>query len=186
MPGCTGAGINQEWNQFFAVEKGTTGIIRSIGSFGDRDASDLRFGMEMRPRPLRCIAQITIVTTGSSVKPMNVRKLIVVAAMVLPSLCWNQTSQAQESSSDRQDVSLFGDAGRISGSTRSDVRRTPRSAAELRMEQAQFRARQRIARLEYNLWMGYEPLRPKWNSVPMMNSRYAPRRIYIPVYVYQR
>ena len=62
--------------------------------------------------------------------------------------------------------------------------RTGMSAAELRQARALYRSRQRIARLENNLWMGYEPLRPQWNSVPMMSSRYSSRRtIYVPVYV---
>ncbi|MCG8648248.1 MAG: hypothetical protein MI861_00355 [Pirellulales bacterium] len=57
------------------------------------------------------------------------------------------------------------------------------SAAEIRQARALYRARQRTARLERNLWLGYEPLRPSWNGLPMMSSRYAPPRIVIPVFV---
>jgi hypothetical protein len=70
--------------------------------------------------------------------------------------------------------------------TRSDVRRSQMSVSELRQARALYRANQRVARLEHNLWMGYEPLRPKWNAVPMMTSRYAPRKYYVPVYVHSR
>ena len=65
----------------------------------------------------------------------------------------------------------------------SNVRNSRMTAAELRQARALYRARQRTARLEYNLWMGYEPLRPNWNAVPMMTSRYSNRRIYVPMYV---
>jgi hypothetical protein len=69
----------------------------------------------------------------------------------------------------------------------SDVRvKSGPSVAELRQARGLYRARQRMARLEYNLWMGHEPLRPSWNSVPMMSSRYTSRRIYVPVYVHTR
>ncbi|MGB7345325.1 MAG: hypothetical protein WBD20_14010 [Pirellulaceae bacterium] len=60
-------------------------------------------------------------------------------------------------------------------------------AAELRQSRALYRSQQRIARLEHNLWTGHEPLRPNWNSVPMMSSRYDYRRtIYVPVYIRAR
>lgn len=65
----------------------------------------------------------------------------------------------------------------------SKADRTPMSVAELRQARALNRANQRRARIEYNLWMGHEPLRPKWNAVPMMTSRYPARKIYIPVYI---
>ena len=72
-------------------------------------------------------------------------------------------------------------------SSQSDVRRSRASVAELRQARAAYRANQRVARLEHNLWVGYEPLRPKWNAVPMMTSRYSSRRvIYVPVYVRSR
>ncbi len=71
-------------------------------------------------------------------------------------------------------------------SSTSDVRSSRMSTAELRQARALYRAQQRVARLEYNLWMGYEPLRPNWNAVPMMSSRYTHRRLYVPVYVHTR
>lgn len=73
-----------------------------------------------------------------------------------------------------------------SASSSSDVRRSQMSVAELRQARALYRSKQRVARLEYNLWMGHEPLRPNWNSIPMMSSRYTHRRIYVPVYVRAR
>ena len=68
----------------------------------------------------------------------------------------------------------------------SSVQNSRMSVAELRQARALYRAQQRVARLEYNLWMGREPLRPNWNSVPMMSSRYTSQRVYVPVYVYTR
>ena len=65
----------------------------------------------------------------------------------------------------------------------SDVRKSRMSVAELRQARALYRANQRVARLEHNLWMRYEPLRPNWNSVPMMSSRYTNRQLYVPVYI---
>lgn len=64
--------------------------------------------------------------------------------------------------------------------------RKPSSAAieRIRQERANYRYNQRIARLEANAWMGYEPLRPSWSSLPMMSSRYPDRpTIIIPVFV---
>jgi hypothetical protein len=60
------------------------------------------------------------------------------------------------------------------------------SVSEIRQARAMYRANQRVARLEHNLWMGYEPLRPNWSSTPMMSSRYAPRRVYVPIYIRSR
>lgn len=60
-----------------------------------------------------------------------------------------------------------------------------RTAAEIRQARALYRSQQRIARQEYNLWLGHEPLRPSWSATPMTSSRYAPRRVYyVPAYVH--
>lgn len=63
------------------------------------------------------------------------------------------------------------------------ARMTPQ---QLRTARAIFRANQRVARMEHNLWMGHEPLRPRWNSIPMMSSRYNNPKFYVPVYIYNR
>jgi hypothetical protein len=68
----------------------------------------------------------------------------------------------------------------------SKVKRSRMSVSELRQARALYRANQRVARFEYNLWMGREPLRPRWNAVPMMSSRYTNYKYYVPVYVYPR
>lgn len=61
------------------------------------------------------------------------------------------------------------------------------TAAELRQARAQFRARQRMMRMERNLWAGYEPLRPNWNAIPMMSSRFSTTyRTIVPIYLYSR
>lgn len=73
--------------------------------------------------------------------------------------------------------------GSRSGSASAAQRSAP-TAAEIRQARAQFRAQQRMARIEARKWRGYEPLRPHWNAVPMMSSRYAARRVvHVPVYV---
>lgn len=59
------------------------------------------------------------------------------------------------------------------------------TAAELRQARAMRRSQQRIERMERNLWAGYEPLRPNWNSIPMMSSRFPYQyNVSVPVYVY--
>ncbi|TWU55050.1 hypothetical protein [Rubripirellula reticaptiva] len=62
------------------------------------------------------------------------------------------------------------------------------SASEIRQARALHRADQRAARLDYNLWMGVNPLRPDWNAVPMTHSNYnyIQRRVYVPFYVHAR
>ena len=61
---------------------------------------------------------------------------------------------------------------------------TKPSAKELRQARALHRSQQREARLQHNLWNGYEPLRPNWNAIPMMASPYSYKRtIYVPVYI---
>jgi hypothetical protein len=70
-----------------------------------------------------------------------------------------------------------------SETSQSDVRESKITIAELRQARALRQADQRRARLEYNLWIGYEPLRPNWSSSPMTNSRYGNHRIYVPLFV---
>ncbi len=56
--------------------------------------------------------------------------------------------------------------------------------SQLRQERATYRYNQRVARIEANAWIGYEPLRPGWSSLPMMSSRYPARRtVVVPVFV---
>ena len=72
-------------------------------------------------------------------------------------------------------------------SSSSDLSASQPTAAEIRQARAQYRTQQRMERMERNLWAGYEPLRPNWNSIPMMSSRYRYNRtIVVPVYVYPR
>ncbi|MDV6028722.1 MAG: hypothetical protein F9B45_01130 [Phycisphaera sp. RhM] len=69
----------------------------------------------------------------------------------------------------------------------SDLSAGEPTAADLRQARAQFRSQQRMERMERNLWAGYEPLRPNWNSIPMMSSRYPYRQtVVVPLYVYPR
>lgn len=70
--------------------------------------------------------------------------------------------------------------------SQSDRRIAKDKVAELRQQRALYRANQRMARMEYNQWMGREPLRPRWSPMPMMNSRYAPPTIVVPVFINPR
>ncbi|PNY36719.1 hypothetical protein C2E31_11410 [Rhodopirellula baltica] len=57
------------------------------------------------------------------------------------------------------------------------------TVAELRQARAQLIEKQRLERMERNLWYGYEPLRPNWNAIPMMHSRYVQPSVYVvPIY----
>ncbi len=59
------------------------------------------------------------------------------------------------------------------------------AVAERLQARALYRSQQRIERLERNLWIGHEPLRPNWNSIPMMSSRYRDSRtLMVRYYVY--
>ena len=87
------------------------------------------------------------------------------------------TAMGQE----REDLAGRRMFGRVVASP-SDVATPPQSAKELRVARAQYKAAQRLARLENRLWIGDEPLRPRWNPMPMMTSRYAPIRIQVPVF----
>jgi hypothetical protein len=124
---------------------------------------------------------------------MKYRRLfpVAVAVAVLSSaLCWGGTAKAQDpfaAEDEASDVIHLFDSPLPSStaisSSQAVLPRTGMSVAELRQTRALYRADQRVARIEYNLWMGHEPLRPKWNAIPTMTSRYASRTIhYVPVY----
>ena len=54
------------------------------------------------------------------------------------------------------------------------------TTAELRLQRAQERQRQRIARIEAREWMGYDPQRPTRAALPFTTSRY---QVYVPYHV---
>ncbi|MDG2221495.1 MAG: hypothetical protein P8L85_08955 [Rubripirellula sp.] len=122
--------------------------------------------------------------------PMNVRQFVLLAAsfaLLGPVSAQEPLADVNEpAAAPAETVSIFQNADPAIASSPSQNRPSRMSVAELRQQRGMFRANQRMARIEYNLWMGREPLRPKFNSVPMMSSRYAPRRIYVPVYVQSR
>ncbi len=98
--------------------------------------------------------------------------------------------KAQEVIDPAQDQSdhsgIFGEAKTSSPSAISSDPAKWRAdrVAQLRQARALYRSQQRVARLEHNLWIGHQPLRPNWNAVPTMSSRYNySRTIYVPVYV---
>jgi hypothetical protein len=122
---------------------------------------------------------------------MNVRRFLILAISIatLSGACLlGNAASAQDPFSDdantTETANLFGPS--TTSSSTSSVRGSRMSVSELRQARALYRANQRVARLENNLWLGHEPLRPKWNAVPMMTSRYAPRTIYVPVYIWPR
>ncbi len=56
------------------------------------------------------------------------------------------------------------------------------SPAELRQRRAAELARLRSIRLQQQIRYGYSPLRPRWNAIPMMSSRYSKPVILVPIY----
>ena len=82
----------------------------------------------------------------------------------------------------REAVELFEVATSPSGRTRPKQARKL-NAKEIRQARALYQANQRMLRHQRNLWLGHEPLRPTFRTVPTMNSRYGRRTIYVPVYV---
>ena len=84
-------------------------------------------------------------------------------------------------------VNLFDSLEKPSKSARgSYADKKKMTVAELRQARALYRSQQRIQRLEMYQWLGYEPLRPNWATIPSMTSRYQNRTIYVPVYYYGR
>ena len=71
-------------------------------------------------------------------------------------------------------------------SSYSDRKISEQKVAELRQARALYRANQRMARMEYNLWIGHQPLRPRRSPMQMMNSRYSPPTIIVPIFVNPR
>jgi hypothetical protein len=119
---------------------------------------------------------------------MNVRQFLLTAVSisVLSGLLLDNASFAQE-------PGLFAEgADRVpkfdfrEQPSKSNVKASRMSVSELRQTRALYRANQRVARIEHNLWMRREPLRPNWNAVPMMSSRYSNRRVIVPIYVRTR
>ena len=120
---------------------------------------------------------------------MKIRQLLI-ATSLFAALSTFGSAMAQDfTSRDSDDVSsLFASMEtEVSPTSAADVRPSQMTASEIRQARALYRSQQRVARLERNLWMGYEPLRPSWSATPMTSSRYAPRRTYyVPVYYYGR
>lgn len=56
------------------------------------------------------------------------------------------------------------------------------SLSELRQRRAAELARLRSIRLQQQIRYGYSPLRPRWNAIPMMSSRYSKPVILVPIY----
>lgn len=123
---------------------------------------------------------------------MNARHLLLAALIAAWTGVWLvDASVAQEldpfDGEPGEHIPLFNAVDQATSvSAESSIHQTTMTVDQLRQARALHRANQRVARLEYNLWMGYEPLRPNWNAVPMMSSRYTNRRVYVPVYVYGR
>ncbi len=92
---------------------------------------------------------------------------------------WSQPSQDTRSTEESSVV--------LSRSGSGSESRDATTPASLRQARAMYEAQQRLKRIERNRWMGHEPLRPSFNAVPMMTSRYAPNRVvYIPYYIRTR
>ena len=113
-------------------------------------------------------------------------------ALLAAATLFGADAHAQERANEKSDtvvdrISIFESTEEVAvHPSEMSVKRSRMSVAELRQARALYRANQRVARFEYNLWIGHEPLRPNWNAVPMMSSRYGNHRFYVPVYVYSR
>ncbi|MEM9588229.1 MAG: hypothetical protein AAGA03_13185 [Planctomycetota bacterium] len=73
-------------------------------------------------------------------------------------------------------------AENTSPSDRSDRKQT---VAQMRQARAMFEAKQRLARIERNAWLGYEPTRPAWAAIPMTTSRYTRPAFRYPIFLYR-
>ncbi|WP_442507405.1 hypothetical protein SH528x_006323 [Novipirellula sp. SH528] len=119
---------------------------------------------------------------------MRICHILPLSLVMVAILCVNGRSSSAQDADDltfSEQVSLFESLDSPSQATQpASQTLSPKTPAELRQARALYRSQQRIARQEYNLWMGREPLRPSWNAIPMTSSRYAPRHTYyIPVYI---
>ena len=98
-----------------------------------------------------------------------------------------QAADSDETRKEAERLSLFESLDQTTTHpSESKSKSAAQTAREIRQARALYRANQRVARFEYNLWMGHEPLRPQWNAVPMMSSRYGNRKVFVPVYIYPR
>lgn len=130
---------------------------------------------------------------------MSVCRILLVAVAALP-VCQSAVEAQQQSGSQdsngqqrlrageiRTDpqavVSLFGDHDSTAVSPNQAA--APMSPAALRQARALRASEQRWARIEHNRWIGHEPLRPNWNTIPTMRSRFERPVIYIPVYLHR-
>ena len=169
-----------------------TEIIPTFGPPTAEPARLGRIGVADPAHALRFISQ-NRVTDWKLVGSFMKTHCIALAAIALfssaaPVTTWGQepTDAKATAGVERVDSSATAVPRFDSQVSASSVQNSRMSTAELRQARALYRAQQRVARLEYNLWMGREPLRPNWNSVPMMSSRYTSQRVYVPVYVYTR
>ena len=111
------------------------------------------------------------------------RSLLIVVALSLVCASANADDDKKQTLDAKSIASIFDKAEPASS---SEKRNTRMSVAELRQARALLKADQRRARLEHNAWIGRNPLRPSWSTVPMMRSRYERPTIYLPVYYYRR
>lgn len=114
---------------------------------------------------------------------MNIRQFVLLTAAI----AMFGTVSAQEpvigpANETNETVSLFDTTDPVVSPSQNRPSRM--SVSELRQQRGLYKANQRMARMEHNLWMGYQPLRPQFNSVPMMSSKYRYRRVIVPFFVY--
>ena len=116
---------------------------------------------------------------------MNIRQFVLLTASIaLVGTVSAQEPVIEPTTNPNEAMSLFDTPDPVVSPSQNRPSRM--SVAELRQQRGLYKANQRMARMEYNLWMGYQPLRPQFNSIPMMSSRYKYRRIYVPAYTYAR
>ena len=111
------------------------------------------------------------------------RSLLIVAALSLVCAIARADDDNKPTVDAKEIASIFDKSEPASLSGKANSRM---SVAELRQARALLKADQRRARLEHNAWIGYQPLRPSWSTVPMMRSHYERPTLYLPVYYFRR
>jgi hypothetical protein len=111
------------------------------------------------------------------------RSLLIVAAVAVGSTVASAVDDTKTTADAKTIASIFDNKEPAS---LNEPRNSRMSVAELRQARALLKSDQRRARMEHNAWIGREPLRPNWSTVPMMRSHYERPTLYLPVYYYRR
>lgn len=112
-----------------------------------------------------------------------VRQFIFASSVMIA--CWSSVVQADDDFKIGPGISEWSSLplSKESGSSPEILYNRSTQAQRLRQQRALFQEQQRLARIEANQWMGYEPLRPSWPTTPSMASGYRANRVIIIPYL---